>query len=97
MDFLRYIVTGAVALTGLLGVAGPLVDAKQAYLTADYESALPVFMRELEAKPRDGALNQWVGVCLLRTGKPEEALPYLKAAESRGIAEAPRYLAEMCP
>lgn len=95
MDFLRYIVTGAVALTGLLGVAGPLDDAKQAYLTGDYESALPVFMRELEAKPRDGALNQWVGVCLLRTGKPEEALPYLKAAESRGIAEAPRYLAEM--
>lgn len=72
-----------------------LNEAKQLYLDGDYEAALPVFEKALAAKPRDGALNQWVGVCLMRTGRADEAIKYLDKAQSRGITEAPRYLAEI--
>ncbi|MCM1518507.1 MAG: hypothetical protein NC117_07700 [Pseudoflavonifractor sp.] len=92
----RLIVAAAIMTASVdVAMALSLDEAKEAYLAGEYEKALPVFMTELEAKPRDGALNQWVGVCLMRTGQSSEALPYLKAAESRGIAEAPRYLAEL--
>lgn len=84
----------------MLAMAGNIVavtlnEAKQLYLDGDYESALPVFKKALASKPRDGSLNQWVGVCLMRTGHADEAEQYLKKAQSRGIAEAPRYLAEL--
>ena len=72
-----------------------LNEAKQLYLDGDYEAALPVFEKALAAKPRDGALNQWVGVCRMRTGRTDEAVSYLEKAQARGIAEAPRYLAEI--
>ncbi len=72
-----------------------LEEAKQLYLEGDYSAALPVFQKALASKPRDGALNQWVGVCLLRTGHADEAIPYLNKAQARGVTEAPRYLAEI--
>ncbi|MCM1021136.1 MAG: CDC27 family protein [Muribaculum sp.] len=85
----------AIAIIAGCAQAITLNEAKQLYLDGDFESALPVFEKALAAKPRDGSLNQWVGVCLLRTGRPDEAVKYLTKAESRGVTEAPRYLAEI--
>lgn len=95
--YISRLLLAAAIMSPVTAAAEPLTlaEAKEAYLAGEYEKALPVFMAELEAKPRDGALNQWVGVCLMRTGQSAEALPYLKSAEARGIAEAPRYLAEL--
>ena len=70
-----------------------LEEAKKLYRDGDFETPLPAFQAALAKKPRDGSLNQWVGVCLYRQGKPEEAMKYLKTADSRNVAEAPRYLA----
>ncbi len=72
-----------------------LEEAKEMYKAGDFAGALPVFQEALKSKPRDGALNQWVGVCLMQEGRPDEAVKYLKTANDRGVAEAPRYLAEL--
>ncbi len=72
-----------------------LDEAKKLYLDGDYEQALPAFQKALKAKPKDGSLNHWVGVCLFRTGEPEKAIPYLKKASERKVLESPRYLAEI--
>lgn len=86
-----------VALLMLPGMtnAQSMDEAKEMYLAGDYAGALPVFEEALAAKPKDPSLNQWVGVCLLRDGKAEDAKKYLEFANTKGIVEAPRYLAEI--
>lgn len=72
-----------------------LDEAREMYKAGDFTGALPVFMEAYKTKPRDAALNQWIGVCLIQEGRPEEAVKYLKFAHDKGVAEAPRYLAEL--
>lgn len=79
-----------------VSVAGVTLDeAREMYKAGDFGGALPVFQEALANKPKDASLNQWVGVCLMQEGHPDEALKYLKYANERGVAEAPRYLAEL--
>lgn len=88
----------AIALTAAFAsrAAVPtLAEAKQMYLDGDYASALPAFEKALAAKPRDGSLNHWVGVCLMYTGDADRAVAYLKKAQARKVTESPRYLAEI--
>lgn len=92
---LRYIATVLFIALALCADALTLDDAKKMYLNGDYASALPVFRENLESRPKDATLNHWVGVCLLRTGNAQEALPLLQYAHSKGIVESPRYLAEI--
>jgi hypothetical protein len=80
---------------GLSSGAVTLNEAKDMYLGGDFAGALPGFEEALQSKPKDPSLNQWVGVCLLRTGRQTEAVPYLEFADSKGITDAPRYLAEI--
>ncbi len=72
-----------------------LNQAKQLYLNGEYAKALPTFLDNLKANPKNANLNQWVGVCLYETGKEAEAEKYLEVANSRNIAEAARYLAQI--
>lgn len=72
-----------------------LEEAKEMYRAGDFTGALPVFLDAYRTKPKDASLNQWIGVCLIQEGRPDEAVKYLKVAHDRGIAEAPRYLAEL--
>lgn len=55
-----------------------LAQARTDYKNKEYAKALPVFERELNAKPNDASLNLWYGVCLVETGgnlkKAEESL-----------------------
>lgn len=93
--FYKYGIVAVALMSAMSASAITLEQAKAMYLSGDYAAALPVFRSQLKERPRDGALNQWVGVCLMRTGKLSEAEPHLRVAAARGIAEAPRYLAEL--
>lgn len=75
--------------------ASSLDEAKTFYLKGEYAKALPVFMEQYAENPKNAPVNQWLGVSLLRTGKPDEAVKYLEFANSKGILEAPLYLAEI--
>lgn len=75
--------------------ATTLEEAKEMYRNGNYADALPVFLEAIKKKPKDGSLNQWVGVCLMQTGSVDKAIPYLEKANARGVLEAPRYLAEI--
>lgn len=70
-----------------------LNEAKRLYLAGKYEEALPTFQENIKRSPRNANLNQWVGVCLYKTGKKQAAIKYLEYAHSRNIAESSRYLA----
>lgn len=72
-----------------------LEEAREMYKAGDFAGALPAFMEAYNSKPKDASLNQWIGVCLMQEGRPGEAVKYLKYAHEKGIAEAPRYLAEL--
>ncbi len=80
---------------GAFAGAVTLDEAKEMYLQGDFAGALPVFQEALASKPKDASLNHWVGVCLMQEGRDDEAVPHLKIADTKGIAEAPRYLAEI--
>lgn len=90
----KYILGVAVAVAST-ATAYTLDEAKEMYQAGDFAGALPVFEEALASKPKDPALNQWTGVCLLREGRHDEALPYLKFADTKRVTEAPRYLAEI--
>lgn len=75
--------------------AASLDEAKTFYLKGEYEKALPVFLEQYAENPKNASVNQWLGVSLLRTGKPDEAVKYLEFANSKGVLEAPLYLAEI--
>lgn len=77
------------------GSAVTLDEAKEMYRAGDFTGALPVFLDAYKTKPRDASLNQWIGVCLIQEGRPDEAVKYLRFAHDKGVAEAPRYLAEL--
>ncbi len=93
---LRHII--AITLTVLFCIpsgAITLEEAKKLYRDGDYVTPLPEFQAALKKRPKDASLNQWVGVCLYQQGRPEEAVKYLKLADSKNVIEAPRYLALM--
>ncbi len=50
------------------------------FLARDYEKVMPMVREQLQRAPNDADLNFFLGDCLLRTGKPEEAIPYLEKA-----------------
>lgn len=87
--------------TLLFGFAGfalrgqTLEEAKSWYLEGRYAEALPVFQREYLNDADNAALNQWVGVSLLKTGKILEAEKYLTFAAGKKIPESFIYLGEL--
>ena len=62
-----------------------LDDARSWYLEGRYEEALPIIQRAYQDDSTQAALNQWLGVSLLKTGKILEAEQYLNYAENNKI------------
>ena len=60
--------------------AQTLAQAQKLYESGQYEEALPVFKKYQKQAPGNGNYNLWYGDCLLKTGSPKEALPYLQTA-----------------
>lgn len=75
--------------------AATLEDAKSAYSKGEYSKALPIFMEQYKKNPANASVNQWIGVCLFKTGKPAESKKYFETAAQKRIQEANRYLASL--
>lgn len=70
-----------------------LDEARELYKVGEFEKAMPVFKKELDAKPNDAALNQWYGVCLYEVQKKvKEAELYIQVAAKKNIPDAFLYL-----
>ena len=82
--------------TSLFVLQGQTIDdARSWYLEGRYADALPLFQKAYNDDPTNPALNQWLGVSLLKTGKIVEAAQYLTFAEEKKIPEATLYLGEL--
>lgn len=75
--------------------ASPVDEAKKLYRSGDYESALRKFKTLHKSSPKDGTVNYYLGACYVAVGDEAEAISPLKQAESRGVADASRLLAEI--
>ena len=97
MNFrLKAYILGLMLAAGVASMAAQsLDDAKELYRDGEYAQALPIFEKLLAKKPKDATLNHWTGVCLMKTGRFDEAIPLLKFGHSRKVIESPRYLAEI--
>ena len=69
-----------------------LDDARSWYLEGRYADALPLFQKAYADDSTNPAINQWLGVSLLKTGRIVEAERYLTIAEEKKIPEATLYL-----
>lgn len=89
--FCIYIILIGFAISGF---SQTLEEARKLYLNGNYESALPVFERELRSKANDAPLNHWYGVCLYHTGGDLSlAEKHLQVAYKRKIQDSGLYLA----
>jgi len=87
---LLYLFTATIALN-----AQTLNQAKTWFLDGNYEKAMPVFKQQLQAKPADGSLNYWYGVCLIQTGNAKESISYLEKADQKKVQQAKWSLSEV--
>lgn len=77
-------------------VAGaPIDEAKKLYQNGDYAEAAASLEALRKSSPRDGNVNYYLGASLVALGRNDEAISPLKTAESRGVADASRLLAEI--
>ena len=70
-------------------------DARSWYLEGRYAEALPVFRQAYLNDADNAALNQWLGVSLLKTGRFMEAEKYLTFASRKKIPESFLFLGEL--
>ncbi|MDR0413076.1 MAG: tetratricopeptide repeat protein [Dysgonamonadaceae bacterium] len=70
-------------------------DARKLYSEGKYAEALPVFEKLVKSSPKNASYNQWYGNCLLETGNPGQAEPFLQAAASKKVMEAYASLGKM--
>jgi len=95
MKIKHIIFTLLFSILGFLLHGQSLDDAKSWYLEGRYAEALPLFQREYLNDPDNAALNQWIGVSLLQTGKILDAEKYLTYAAEKKIPESFLYLGEL--
>lgn len=95
--FLSRIIISAVAAmaSAMPAAAGPLDNAKALFLDGSYEQALPELQALHRKSPRDGNTAYYLGATLEAMGRGDEAVAPLKVAQTRGVADASRLLAEI--
>lgn len=71
-----------------------LQQARSLYESNNYVDAKPVFEKYVKSSPSNGNYNFWYGVCCLKTGEPEKAIPYLETAVKKRITGGQLYLAQ---
>lgn len=87
---------GALALGAWFCAAAAPIDApKKLFLDGQYEEALPALQALHKKTPRDGNVAYYLGATLCALDRDGEAMAPLKVAESRGVADASRLLAEI--
>lgn len=74
--------------------AQTLEEARELFAKGEYEKAKPVFRIQLKAQPGNGNYNYWYGVCCLKTGQPEEAVPHLETAVKKRVTGGQLHLGQ---
>ena len=93
---LKHLISTLLISTALFTLKGQtLEDARNWYLEGRYADALPIFQKAYADDSLNPALNQWLGVSLLKTGKIVEAESYLLFSDEKRIPEASLYLGEL--
>lgn len=80
-------------MSASLAFGATLNEAKEVFLSGDYEKALPMLEEQYRQNRRNASVNQWIGVCLYNLGRMDEARPYFEFAKSKRITESYKYLA----
>lgn len=92
----RHILALYILATGsLIAIAAPIDDAKKLYLDGKYESAITHLLPLQKKSPKDGNVNYYLGASYAALNRNGEAISPLKVAESRGVADASRLLADI--
>ncbi len=80
-------------MSASLAFGATLDEAKEVFLSGDYEKALPMLEEQYRKNKRNASVNQWIGVCLYNLGRMDEAKPYFEFAKSKRVTESYKYLA----
>lgn len=75
--------------------AAPVDEAKKLYLSGDYEAAVSRLEALRKTSPRDGNVNYYLGASLAALNRGDEAVEPLEMAETRGVTDASRLLAQL--
>ncbi len=94
MGFKKILLAISLSAVALSAAAAVVDDAKKLIADGQPSKALALIQRELKAKPKDGTLNYLAAQCYLKMGDEASALPLMKTAEARQVADASIYLAE---
>ncbi|WP_270439389.1 tetratricopeptide repeat protein [Bacteroides bouchesdurhonensis] len=79
----------------LSGISAQTIEqARALYTKGNYEEAKPIFKKYVKSQPSNGNYNFWYGVCCLKTGEPEEAIPYLEVAVKKRVTTGQLYLGQ---
>ncbi len=79
----------------LSGISAQTIEqARALYAKGNYEEAKPIFKKYVKSQPSNGNYNFWYGVCCLKTGEPEEAIPYLEVAVKKRVTTGQLYLGQ---
>jgi hypothetical protein len=83
------------ATSSIMAVAAPIDDAKKLYLDGKYESAITHLLPLQKKSPNDGFVNYYLGASYAALNRNKKAVAPLKVAESKGVADASRVLADI--
>ncbi|MDE6207706.1 MAG: hypothetical protein K2M55_07850 [Muribaculaceae bacterium] len=86
-----YIILSGAALAS---AAAPIDDVRRLYNEGDYAGAAEQARTIIRRTPRDGNANYYLGASLLALGDYEAATSPLKEAQTRGVTDASRLLAQ---
>lgn len=92
---MRKILSYIFILLAATALAAPADEAKKLYKAGKYEEALALLQPLMKKTPRDGSLNYLTGATLIALHRDEEAMPYIKKAKERGVADASLMLARI--
>ncbi len=90
---IRYYALALLLLSVHHSFGGPIDNAKTLYNDGQYEQAAEELSRIVKKTPRDGTANYYFGASLYELGRIDEAIPVLKVAAGRNVADASRLLA----
>ncbi len=91
------IYTTILSLTAVVATAfgGAIDDARKLYRVGEYQQVIDKLQPVVKKTPKDGNATFYLGASLYALGRNDEAVQPLTMAESRGVADASRMLAEM--
>lgn len=79
----------------VLASAGPIDDARKLFKEGEYQQVVEKMRPVVKKSPKDGNATYFLGASLYALGDRDECIAPLKVAESRGVTDASRILAEI--